>query len=185
MSPVNHVDPVFVSCVVDARVLLKSPTTVDDACETKPVPKVPSPVNVDAPVTPSVPLNEPVPPVKVPTAAVLLKRFVELAVVLKSAVEVAFVKVTLPLNVFTPLQVFEFASKVEDAAVTVIAVPGTTLVPLIVPKEVVAKTRPLPSVARRAFARLLICRFVVVAFTASVEEAINCVPFNHKGVVVL
>jgi len=33
---------------------LKSPTTVEDACETKPVPKVPSPVNVDAPVTPSV-----------------------------------------------------------------------------------------------------------------------------------
>jgi len=78
-------------------------------------------------------------------------------------------------NVLRPVQVFTLASKVDDAAVTVIAVPGTTLVPLIVPKEVVANTRPLPSVARRALVRLLTCRFVVVAFTASVEEAINCV----------
>ena len=91
------------------------------------------------------------------------------AVVPDNNVVVAFAKV------FNPVHVFTLASKVEDAAVTVIAVPGTTLVPLMVPKEVVENTRPLPSVARRALVRLLTCRFVVVAFTASVEEAINCV----------
>jgi len=89
------------------------------------------------------------------------------------------------LNVFNPVHVFTLARSVDDAAVTVIAVPGTTLVPLIVPKDVVEKTRPLPSVARSALARLLICKLVVVAFTASVEEAMSCVVGRYKGVVVL
>lgn len=37
VKEVNHVDPELVNCVVEARVLLKSPTTVEDACETKPL----------------------------------------------------------------------------------------------------------------------------------------------------
>ena len=80
------------SIVVDARVLLKSPTTVDDACDTKPPPNVPRPVKVEAPVTPSVeesvvapvtpkvPAKEPVPPTNVPIVALFEKRSVEVAV---------------------------------------------------------------------------------------------------------
>jgi len=72
VTPVNHVDPVLVNAVVDARVLLKSPTTVDEACETKPLVNVPNPVKVDAPVTPSVPPNVPLPAFRVPILPVVV-----------------------------------------------------------------------------------------------------------------
>src|SRR3989344_5840082 len=54
VRPVSQVLPVFVNCVVDARVLFKRPTTVEDACDTYPLVKVPRPVKVEAPVTASV-----------------------------------------------------------------------------------------------------------------------------------
>ena len=179
---------------------MKSPTTVEDACETKPFVKVarletPSvEESVAAPVTPSVLENVPAPPVNVPNVPALEKRFVELAVVLKSAVEVVFVKVTLPEKTFTPLHVFELASKVEDAAVMVIDPPRLNVSPLIVPNtpvmnpdptDVVDTSLPFSSVARRALVKEEKYWLpVVVAFTASVDDAINCVPFSHSGVVV-
>ena len=182
MMLVSHVLPLFVNCVVVARVLEKSPTTVEEAWETKPLPKVPRPVNV------------PLPPVKVPILALLENRALELAVVLKKEVEVACVRVTLPVNVFAPVQLLMSASSVEEAAVTVMDEPRAKSVPLIVPKEplikpepmvVVDTTRPFSSVARSAEVRLVTCKLVVVAFTAKVLEAMSRVPLSHIGVVVL
>ena len=179
---------------------MKSPTTVDDACDTKPPPNVPRPVSpsvderVVAPVTPKVPPNVPLPPVKVPILALLEKSADELAVVLKKEVEVACVRVTLPVNVFAPVQLLMSASSVEEAAVTVMDEPRAKSVPLIVPKEplikpepmvVVDTTRPFSSVARSAEVRLVTCKLVVVAFTAKVLEAMSRVPLSHIGVVVL
>ena len=115
--------------------------------------------SVVAPVTPSVPANEPLPPVRVPTDATFAYKFVELAVVVKNEVDVACVSVTFPLKVLTPLQVFVLASNVEDAAVIVTESPRAKFVPLIVPKEplmspepivVVETTRPFESVERSA-----------------------------------
>ena len=150
VTPVNHVDPVLVNAVVDARVLLKRPTTVEDACETKPLWKVPRPTrlrvdeSVATPVTPSVPANDPLPPVNVPTVALFVNKFVELAVVVKKEVEVACVSVTLPVKVLVPLQVLMSESRVEEAAETVIDEPRAKLVPLIVPRE--PEMRPEPMV---------------------------------------
>ena len=115
--------------------------------------------SVAAPVTPSVPVNDPLPPVKVPMVALLLYKLVELASVAKKFVVVAFVRVTFPVNVLTPVHVLVFASNVEEAAVTVIEEPRLKSVPLIVPKEplmspepivVVETTRPFESVERSA-----------------------------------
>ena len=67
VRPVSHVVPLLVACVVDALPLESRPTTVEDACETKPFAKVPRPVKMEVPVTPKVDENVPAPPVSVPT----------------------------------------------------------------------------------------------------------------------
>lgn len=196
---VSQVDPELVNCVVLARVLLNSPTTVEEACEINPevnVARLETPSvleSVAAPVTPSVPAKEPFPPVNVPIVPAFVKRFVELAVVLKNEVEVACVNVTFPLKVFVPVHVFVSERSVDDAAVTVIVEPLAKFVPLIVPSDpemspepivVVEITRPFSSVERSAEVSDVICKFVVVAFTARVEEAMSCTPLSHKEVVV-
>ena len=131
---------------------------------------------------------------KVPIAAVLEKNAEDDAVVLKRAVEVACESVTFPVNVFALLQLLMSARRVEEAAVTVIELPRAKLVPLIVPSDplikpdpivVVETTRPFSSVARSAEVSDVMCKFVVVAFTASVDDAISCVPLSHSAVVVL
>ena len=178
VNDVNHVPPVLVNCVVVARVALKSPTTVEDACDTKPevnVARLETPSvdeSVVAPVTPSVPANEPLPPANVPTDATLVYRFVELAVVAKNEVDVACVSVTFPENVLAPLQLLMSARSVLDAAVIVMEFPRAKFVPFIVPNdpdispdpiEVVATTEPSTLVERRALARLVIAKDVEVA----------------------
>jgi len=62
-------------------VVVKSPTTVELACETNPLPNVPRPERVEAPVTARVELNVAAPDaVSVPTLAACAKRLVEVAV---------------------------------------------------------------------------------------------------------
>jgi hypothetical protein len=96
-------------------------------------------------------------------------------------------------NWFKPVHELTSESAVEDAAVMVMEPAAASEVPLIVPREpvrrlvpieVVATTRPFWSVARSAEAREVMCKLVVVAFTASVEDAMSCVPLSQRGVVV-
>jgi hypothetical protein len=96
-------------------------------------------------------------------------------------------------NWFKPVHELLFARSVEEAAVIVMEPAAASEVPLMVPREpvrrlvpieVVATTRPFWSVARSAEAREVMCKLVVVAFTASVEEAMSCVPLSQRGVVV-
>ena len=112
-------------------------------------------------IVPSDPLIKPEPIVVVATIepSTLVDRSALARLVIAKDVEVACVSVTLPLKVFTPLHVFVLASKVEEAAVTVIESPLPKFVPLIVPSEplikpepivVVETTRPLLSVERSA-----------------------------------
>ena len=49
---------------------------------------------------------------------------------------------------------------------------------------VVADTRPFSSVAKRALVSPVMCKFVVVALTAMVEEAMSWTPFSQREVVV-
>ena len=100
---VRYVAPVLVNIVVEAWVALKSPTTVDDACETKP------PLRVERPFTESVP--------KVPVLAF-------------AAVEVAVPKVPTPETVSVPIAaVFPFS--VVEVAVPNVPVPVTARVPML------------------------------------------------------
>jgi hypothetical protein len=80
----------------------KVPTTVDDACETKPFARVPRPMRLEVPFTESVPI-----------VAVLLLMLVEVAPAAK---------------VVRPLKVLVFARSVEDAAVMVNEPPAVMAV---------------------------------------------------------
>ena len=128
--------------------------------------------------------------------------------VAESAVEDAYVAyqlvlhpvVTVPrvevefANALRPENVLALERSVEDAAVIVIDPAALKLVPFMVPSAperrpvpivVVDTSLPVVSTARSAEAREeKYCEPVVVAFTASVDEAISCVPFNQRGVVV-
>ena len=73
-----------------APVVVKSPTTVDDACETKPLVSVARPVCVSVPVCVVLPSTE-----SEPSVASCVKRFVEDAVVANVFVDVEFVIVAL------------------------------------------------------------------------------------------
>ena len=211
VSEVNHVDPEFVNWVVLARVLLSRPTTVEDACETNPdvnVARLETPrvdESVVALVTPSVPPKDPLPAVRVPTVPELLYKLVELASVAKKLVEVAFVRVTFPVNVFTPVHEFVSLKSVDDAAEIVIELPRAKLVPLMVPSEplinpepidVVETTRPFSFVASSALERPvshvepLFVNAVVVARVAlnkptTVEEACETKPLLNRVVIVV
>jgi hypothetical protein len=99
------------------------------------------------PVTPSVPLNVPFPPVKVPTVMAFEKRFVDEAVVEKSVVEVAFVSVTFPVNVFAPENVLVSERSDEEAAVTVMESPLAKVVPFTVPRVPLMYPLPIEVVA--------------------------------------
>jgi hypothetical protein len=71
--------------------------------------------SVVRPVTPSVPLNDPLPAVRVPIVAALLKRLVDDAVVEKSVVEVAFVSVAV-FAVSEPMLDVPIVSVLEKSA---------------------------------------------------------------------
>jgi hypothetical protein len=109
---------------VTAPVAVKLPTTVEDACDTKPF------ANVERPDTLSV--------VKlmrlaasVPNDAVVAKRFVLEAVVEKKFVDVALASVVFPEKVVAPENVLLLARSVEDAAVMVISLVPSNTVPLM------------------------------------------------------
>ena len=100
---VNQAEPVTERFVVEALSAVRGPTTVDDACETKP------PLRVERPFTESVP--------KVPVLAF-------------AAVEVAVPKVPTPETVSVPIAaVFPFS--VVEVAVPNVPVPVTARVPML------------------------------------------------------
>ena len=96
--------PVMLSAPPNALVpvVVKLPTTVEEACERMPLAKVPSPVKVLAPVTASVPVLVVLPVVRVPIEAVLEKSADEDAVVAKKVVDVALASVVFPVTESVP-----------------------------------------------------------------------------------
>src|SRR3989344_5251694 len=204
VSPVSHVLPVFVNCVVLARVLFNRPTTVEEACEPKPLPNVPRPRRFDAPLNIFVPVvmksptivdelterkpltsvespetlsveeNEPVPAVSEPIVDVFEKLRVDEDVCVKKLVVVAAVPVMLP-NVKTPV-----ASSYDR----LLAPPRTPpSLNCICPSDPPAATPPLPtiqlpSIAKQPSVRLTPCAKVDVAVPETFRELSERPPEN-------
>lgn len=119
-------------------VVVNAPTIVDEACDTKPLVNVPRPVCVRAPRT----LSE-------PSDAVCAKRLVELAVVEKRLVVVAFASVVLPVTPRVPA-----TARLPAESMVVVAVP---------PKYALSKTESLVDdacVTRRRFVEVEKVKFV-------------------------